>query len=293
MTRGAPGVQVTPVFPALSRRTLLLAAGAVAGCATGRPLGHGISRAGQDPRNSADGQVKMAATLDGSPAFWSYSGVIYAVRPRLRPIPVLGLTGCQAFWAVRQPDGGFHMAAPLLSYFRSIDDGVYLDVYDNPFTGARNEVKPNLFAGHGFAVYPPDGSGMRVGGPIAASESAPKGFNSPRPDAALGRVQWSLTQDSVVLLTDQFFDVVTQPQGEAQTRTADRTQFFDQRVQRLRARYTATTISTWLGWMDMGEADGHLVWHTSGEKLLDAAGLPEDFRQRAGTLLDRLTSRPA
>jgi len=279
-----------PIEP-ISRRFLLFAAAALPAV---RSLANAVSSnaMSDDPRSSAQGQVKINATLDGSPAFWSYSGIVYAMLPKSRPIPLLRVTGCQANWAVIQSDGSFRMAAPLLTYFRSIETGEYLDAFENPFSGRRNDVHPNQFGGAARAFYPADGGAMRTAGEIAASQSAPEGFKLAAPAAALGRVEWSLTRDAVVLNTDQFFDVKTQPQGEAQTRTADRARFFDHRVKQLAARFSATTISPWLKWMDLGDKEGHLVWHTSGEKLFSAVDLPADYRARAGGLLEELTTRP-
>lgn len=271
----------------LSRRSLLVSA---AGLAAASPaVSHMF---GADPRTSAEGQVKLNATLDGSAAFWPYSGIIYAVRPHERPLPLLAVSGCQANWAAHQPDGSFLLAAPLVTFFRDIGTGAFLEHFDNPFSGARNDVQPNLFVGQGRAIYPADGSAMRISGTISATESAPHGFKPAESQAGVGRVVWSLSRDIVTLTTDQFFNVATQPQGEAQTRTADRRGFFDRRVRRLPARFSATTISPWLRWMQMGEAEGHLVWHTSGEKVFTIAALPADYRGHAGSLLDHLTARP-
>jgi len=44
--------------------------------------------------------------------------------------------------------------------------------------------------------------------------------------------------------------------------------------------------------MDMTDAEGHLVWHTSGEKLFDAQLLPADYRTKAGARLSQLLTRP-
>jgi len=264
--------------------------------ATGLSLAGGmppaLASSGYDPRRCAEGQVKLNATLDGSPAFWSYTGVIYAVLPNARPIPILALSGCQANWAVRQSDDSFQLAAPLLSFFCDINSKAFLTQFDNPWTSRHNEVRPNLFAGSGRAIYPADGTAMRLSGAIAASESAPHGFTPGNGGTGVGRVEWSLTRDTIVLTTDQFFDVKTQPQGEAQTRTADRAGFFDSAVSRLPARFAATTISPWLGWMQMGEAAGHLVWHTSGEKVFSIDEVPELYRTHAGKLLEHLVTRP-
>jgi hypothetical protein len=282
--------------PGISRREALQGLGVLtAGAAVpanARVPATEQARSGDDPRASAVGQVKLTATLDGSPSFWAYSGLIYAVRPGVRPLAILAVSGCQAQWAERQPDASHRMVAKLLTFFRDPATGAFLEQFDNPFTGQRNPVQANVFSGGGYAVFPADGSAMRMGGQINASQSAPQGFAAADPGRGIGRVQWSLTDDSVVLDTDHAFEVRVQPQLEAQTRTADRKAFFDPRVMRLRARFSATTISPWLAWMDMQATDGHLVWHTAGDKRFDVGALPADYRGRAGAALENLASRP-
>jgi hypothetical protein len=44
--------------------------------------------------------------------------------------------------------------------------------------------------------------------------------------------------------------------------------------------------------MDMQATDGHLVWHTAGDKRFDVGALPADYRGRAGVELENLASRP-
>lgn len=272
----------------ISRRNLI-AAGTLAG---GMSCAEAFA-ATPDPRTSAVGQVKLAATLDGSPAYWTYSGTIYGIRPNLKPVALLGLTGCQAQWAKRQDDGSYHLKANVLTYFRSVETGAFIDVFDNPFTARRNQVRANMFSGGAYGIYPADGGAMRLSGQIAASESAPNGFNASDPSIPVGRVSWSVDRDVVVLSADHSLNVRVQPHLEAQTQTADRRRFFDPRVKRLPARYAATTISPWLGWMEMADAPGHVVWHTSGEKVFAVTDLPQDFRRRAGNLMEQLTATPS
>jgi hypothetical protein len=245
-----------------------------------------------DPRSRAEGQVKMVASLDDGAAYWSYAGVVYAVRPNLRPLPILRIAGCQVHWTRPESDGAYRMKAKTLTFFRHAESGAFLDQYDNPFTEKRNLVRPNIFSGKGGAIFPADGTAMRLMGTVDASESAPRGFSPGDSHRGLGRVEWSLTHDSSVLLTDHAFNVQVQPQLEAHTRTADRSQFFDPRVKRLPARYAATTITPWLAWMEMGATQGHLVWHTSGEKVFSEDRLPEDYRVRAGAMLEQLFASP-
>jgi len=174
---------------AVSRRTVLAAAAAL-GAAAGdlaRPevappaskptAGRALPIVDQsltlvdDPRASADGQVKLTATLDGSPAFWVYSGILYGVLPREKPAPILAISGCQANWTQRRGDGSYVMAAALLSYFLDVETRDVLDEFDNPLTKRRNPVRPNFFPAARHAVFPADGSALRVAGPLPASAS--------------------------------------------------------------------------------------------------------------------------
>ncbi len=273
----------------LSRRGIL-GAGAVL-AAAGAPSGAALAQAGYDPRRSAEGQVKLTASLDGGPAFWIYTGVIYAVRPSQRPLPILALSGCESHWASRRDDGSYAVGGATLTFFRDVDAGAFLDAWDNPITGKRVAVKPNLLSGGGV-IYPADGSSARAVGQIKNAVIAPEGFGPSDPRRALGGLRWSVVGPSVMLMTDRSWNVAVQPQLEAQTQTADKDSFFDPRITRLPARYTATTIIPWMTWMDMAGEPGHLVWHSSGEKVFRPDLIPADYRVQAASLMDRLTARP-
>jgi hypothetical protein len=269
-----------------TRRRLLLAG--AAGATFARPAS---AFAVGDPRDSAVGQVKLVAALDAAPVYWSYSGVIYAVRPAVRPVPILRLAGCQASWSEPMADGAFKISGAIMTFFRDIDTGAFLKTFANPFTKMHNTVQANVLSG-GAMIYPADGGSARLAGQIRAGVVAPKGFNATDPNQALGAVRWSVVGQSVFLMTDRSWNVAVQPQLEAQTTLGDRSAFFDPSVRRMRAQFTATTIVPWMGWMEMGEAPGHLVWHSSGEKLFSITDLPDDYRAEAGSRLDMLASRP-
>lgn len=233
----------------------------------------------------------MESALDGGPGVWSYSGLIYAIQPGERPRPILALAGGSSTWAARRPDGSWELTGATLSFFADPDSKAFLDTFANPFTGARDAVKPNFLSG-GAMIVPADGGAPSFRGVSRAGQSAPKGF---APDAGrpLGRVEWIETGDSMSMITDHAFSVRMQPQIEARTIFADRRAFFDPAVRRLPARFATTTVTPWLGWMDMGDRPGHLVWHCSGEKYFAARDLPAIYRARAGSLLAALDTPPA
>jgi hypothetical protein len=96
-----------------------------------------------------------------------------------------------------------------------------------------------------------------------------------------------------MLMTDRSWNVALQPQLEAQTQIADRAAFFDRKVVRLPTSFTATTIIPWMTFMDMGDTPGHLVWHSSGQKVFSVNDMAADYRAHAGGLIDTLTTPPA
>jgi hypothetical protein len=274
----------------ISRRDLIASGAVAAGWSA--PGGPASSGTVYDPRSTAEGQVKLGATLDGSPAFWVYSGVIYGVRPGRRPLPILTLAGGQSSWAERRPNGDFMVRGAILTFFRDPDSNAFLETFDNPLTGKRNLVKANSLSGGGL-LYPADGSSARLDGEVKAGVVAPKGFEAGDLHQPLGAVRWSVVGSSVTLMTDRAWNVAVQPQLEAQTQFADRDAFFNRRRRRMTARFSATTIVPWMAWMEMGDSPGHLVWHSSGEKVFSIDDMPADYRNHAGSALDLLATRPA
>jgi hypothetical protein len=272
----------------ISRRDIIASSAMLAGSAATAEVGTARRR---DPRSTAEGQIKLGAMLDGSPAFWTYSGVVYAVRPNLHPLPILTLAGGQASWAERRADGSYIVRGAILTFFRDPSTGAFLDTFDNPLTGKRNVPAVNKLSGGGL-LYPADGASARLEGQIQSGVVAPGGFKATDPGAALGSVRWSVAGDSVMLMTDRSWNVAVQPQLEAQTQFGDRDAFFDPRRPKMTARFSATTIAPWMRWMEMGDAPGHLVWHSSGEKVFDLRDLPADYRARAGADLGLLATRP-
>jgi hypothetical protein len=119
-----------------------------------------------------------------------YSGVIYAVRPKLHPVAILAIAGCGAHWAHRRTDGSYIMTGATVRLFRDVSTGAFLDSFDNPFTGKRNKAAPNVLSGGG-AVFPADGSSARAFGPIKDAVIAPHGFGASDPDTPLGGMRWS------------------------------------------------------------------------------------------------------
>ncbi len=248
--------------------------------------------AGYDPRTSSEGQIKLLAALDGSPAYWTYSGLIYAVLPGRHPQPILALSGGQASRVTRRTDGSYIATGSILTFFRDVNTGAFLDSFDNPLTHKRDRVEPNILTG-GHIVYPADGGSASAEGQIMAATVAPDGFKRSDPAKPLGVVRWSVIGPSVMLMTDRSWSVATQPQLEAQTQIGDRAAFFDRKVLKMHASFTATTIMPWMTWMDMGETPGHLMWHSSGEKVFSVEEVPADYRAHAGSKLDVLTTPPA
>ncbi len=247
---------------------------------------------GQDPRNSAIGQIKLLATLDGAPAYWTYSGIIYAIQDGKHPSAILAASGCQSSWAQEQPDGSYIVTGATLTFFRDIQTGAIIDFFDNPLTGQRNAVMSNFLSGARI-LFPADGSSARADTlPVNGGAIAPGGYQSPDKQKPLGIMCWHVSPDLVTLTTDRSWSVPAQPQLEAELQTCDRGDFFDASLKRISARGASTTIIPWMRWMQMGSIPGHLVWHTSSEKSFSLDALDMDYRAKAGPLIDRFAEKP-
>jgi hypothetical protein len=272
----------------LSRRALLVAGGFGVGIAASA----GFAATDYDPRRSAEGQMKMLATLDGSPAFWHYTNLIYAMLPGQHPRPILAASGCQSSWAERMEDGSYRVTGTTMTMFRDLETGAILESFENPFTGRRNIVQTNFLSGGGLR-YPADGSSASLEiRPASGGVIAPKGYGEGNLQRKLGLVRWKMFGESIQLTTDHSWPVPVQPQLEAQTVSASKAEFFDPRVLRMSARDAGVSIMPWMTWMEMGDVAGHLMWHYNGEKLFSLDSLDADYRAHAGDRLEKLARRP-
>ena len=255
----------------------MLGTGAVAGAALSAPPS--FAQGGYDPRKTSAGLIKLEAYADGRPAPWWYIGTIYAIRERTRPLPLFRFEGTETYWARPKAGGDAEMSARTLTFFRDIRTNAFLDSYTNPLNGKTNAIRPNLMSGDSY--FPADGGAPRPMGVHAPSEIQPLGSAPADPNNPIGAFQWVVSGDMILRIGDRGGNGLVQPGMEAQSTFGDARAFFDPKVRDIDARFSSTTLTPFMGWMNMPDEPGHLVWHASGRKMNNFDEIPRDYRDRA------------
>ena len=263
-------------------RRWMLEAGAVSASLAATPA---LAKDAYDPRKTSAALVKLEAYADGRPAPWWYTGTIYAVRERTKPKALFRFEGSETYWADPKPSGEADIHSRTITFFRDVDTDAWLDAYENPYTGQKNAPRPNVL--NGQSLFPADGSPPRpkATGHTAPTEIAPQGLDAVDPSKPSGSFKWIVLGDMVLRMGDRAFPSKLQPSMEAQSTFGDAKTFFNPNAKSMGAQFSSTTFSPYMGWMDMPEEPGHLVWHASGYKTRGFSELPAEYRARAEAIL--------
>ena len=88
--------------------------------------------------------VKTSGRLDPGRVIWSTRAEVYAFLPPDGLEPVLRVKGCEQQWMKPLSDTEFLSFDSLVSYYCDFESDRVMREFDNPFTGARNAVRPNI-----------------------------------------------------------------------------------------------------------------------------------------------------
>jgi hypothetical protein len=210
-----------------------------------------VSLAADDSaRKPAGAPVPPAPTLDDA---------------RLLPFMKLYASTATELHAVRRAGPTeWLVGSSTLTFFRDHATGACLETFDNPLTGRSIPVKPNRL-----------GTGDKPQRISATGLSASAGQTMP----------WNLELHSnggvTWLTTSRYATKAPQPWIEVQSMFAPTAQLDDASRASASSTFVSTYLAPWLGWMNMKEVPGHLVWHAAGRKLASLDELPAAYRKRA------------
>jgi len=212
--------------------------------------------------------MKLHASSENAEVPWFYTGRIYAIRERQAPLHLFNLEGCEIYWVRRTGEGEWTTTSSTLTFYRDPVSGAYLDSYTNPLTGRTLPVSPNV-------LRTPPGK---------FSTFSAKGHEASREVLIPWQVETHASGGVVWLVTSRYALHMPQPWLEVQTILGSEAELADPRVSNPTATFSSSYSAPYLGWMQMGDAPGHLLWHSSGRKLASFAELPESYRARAERL---------
>ena len=222
------------------------------------------------PLNNVLSLLRMQATLGNEEQIpWHYNGTLYAQKNSDQPIPMIRIEGMESYKVIALDDGTYEIIGNMLTFFRDIETGEYIDEFQNPITGEINQIKPNTrraSIGRGLNV-----SSMGV---------RPTPFIEKMPDKPL-LIDWNFGPETIWMHNQTSYPPgLKPPRMQRMTMFAPLEEFMNPNVLSLSSSFTATVLMPWLPWMEMDEIEGHTLWHASGIKLKSMDELPNDYYQR-------------
>ena len=261
----------------LSRRSMVLWGGTAAASSMASVLPRPAAAAGAGAvvptgvpvaidERSLDLYMKLhASTADGQVP-WYYTGRIYAVREGQAPVHLFNLEGTEIYWVRRTGPSAWTTQGSTLTFYRDAATGEYFDSYRNPLNGRTLSVRPNVLRSGKPSTFSLQGHGLGGGA------------------AEPWLVESHQSGDDVWLITSRSLRNAPQPWLEAQTMMGKASQIVDPEVTAAPAMFSSSYLAPWLAWLEMGDAPGHLLWHSSGRKLPSIDEIPAAYMQRARRL---------
>lgn len=235
-----------------------------------------------DPTDALTAMIKMRGSLKAEDVPHWYYGTIYAVLPGKTPVPLVDFEGSEIDYYERQTDGSYHAYGATVSFFRDTKSGKLLQVFDNPITGERNEVRPNSVSVKAYYIY---------------SRHGYKRSDDPRPidrKLTINRLlQWKESGDNIWLTMRRAYPPGL-PMGEHQLVRGSVAELHDQSLAKVYTTAAPTFIAPWLPWMDMQNHPGHTVWAGPAHKLDRVEDYPRELLElMEKNFPQKLTAKPA
>ncbi len=106
--------------------------------------------------------------------------------------------------------------------------------------------------------------------------------------------EWEAVEGTVWVHSSRVYPPgMTTPRAERQTAFALLKEFLDPDAKRYSAHFSSTFFAPWLGWMEMEDRPGHMIWHAGGVKLSSIDQLSPRYRERIEREYpERLTGLP-
>ena len=182
---------------------------------------------------------------------------------------MIRIEGMESYRVIVLEDGTYEIIGNMLTFFRDLETGEYIDEFKNPITGEINKIKPNTRRAS-------IGRGMNV----SSMGVRPTPFIDRMPDKPL-LIDWNFGPETVWMQDQTSYPPgLTEPRLQRMTMFAPLDEFTNPDVLSLSSSFTATVLMPWLPWMNMDDYEGHTLWHASGVKLKSIEELPADYYQR-------------
>ena len=195
-----------------------------------------------------------------------WSGNLYGLKHQQAPKPLLGFEGYNICRAERQEDGSWRLLTRELTFYRDLATGRIVDEWENPYTGAStrvvhvaNDPVNTTFRAGGHPM-----PWMESGGTTMLALNIPLAYPNP-----LAPAEFPKESSGAMYVGSEHFMF-----------SAPRAEMDDPALAQVDTVVGWTRVGPWLPWMEMGEAEGRLLYVGQGNKKATIADLPADIQQR-------------
>ena len=213
--------------------------------------------------------VKTSGRRDPGRVIWSTRAEVYAFLPPDRLEPVLRVKGCEQQWMKPLSDTEFLSFDSLVSYYCDFDSDRVMREFDNPFTGARNAVIPNISRMTEGREISPRGVVYRV-----MRRAYPDFYGGAEFDVVVRQVGANVSFQGENRWPPEF---IRPPAGSKLTMFARAGDLADPDLSSVPANFAGHVLMPFFPWMDMADHPGHLLWHVQGYKITSLGDLDEDY----------------
>ena len=221
-----------------------------------------------DPLVNLQSFMKLHGSLDEVDSPWWYTGIIYGQQEKQAPKALFRFEGCEINRYRANLNGeGYIQSGRTLTFFRDLETEKMIETWSNPYTGKSLTPKSNTLGGDDSFLL--SVNGLRF-----------KNQLSTVPDKPL-RLNWYAMGDMMWLIKDRGLAEMPQPWLECSSTFGWVKEVADPKIKRAESWFSSTYIAPWLGWMDMKDVPGHMVWHAAGRKLKSVNELPAEYLARA------------
>ena len=239
----------------------------------------------EDPGSRVRAFVKTSGRLDPGRVIWSTRAEVHAFLPPDRLEPVLRVKGCEQQWMRPLSDTDFLSFDSLVSYYCDFEGDRVMREFDNPFTGARNTVRPNISRMTEGREISPRGVVYRV-----MRRAYPDFYGDSEFDVVVRQVGGIVSFQGENKWPPEF---IRPPAGSKLTMFARGGDLADPELSSVPANFAGHVLMPFFPWMDMADHPGHLLWHVQGYKITSLEDLDEDYLAAAhADLGDRFEQSP-
>ncbi|MDE0128903.1 MAG: DUF1838 family protein [Gammaproteobacteria bacterium] len=238
-----------------------------------------------DPGSRVRNFVKASGRLDAGRVIWATRAEVYAFLPPDQLVPAVRVKGCEQQWIRPLSDTEFLSFDSLVSYYCDFESDEVMREFDNPFTGARNAVRPNISRMTEGREISPRGVVYRV-----MRRAYPEFYAESDFDVVIRQVGDTVSFQGENRWPDEF---IRPPAGSKLSMFARSADLADPDRSSVPANFAGHVLMPFFPWMEMADRPGHLLWHVQGYKITSLGDLDEDYLAAAhADLGDRFEQSP-